>query len=186
VLRLSALAIFMNDAIYIFRGDAQLPGLPGTVADKPTIFGNEFVYRHGILGLLRLGLLDEVHHHRVSSRSRGRLKRAIARPPSGWDISFDRDVLRVLPCLRHVIGELHAKKMVHVRAEGLFDAQGHFRRQGCLAVQKIGERSAAHLQNVRRLRHVEAEGFDDFGPDQLARMGCSSFPRSRKPAASFR
>jgi hypothetical protein len=30
--------------------------------------------------------------------------------PSGWDIAFDRDVPRVLPCFRHIVGELHAQK----------------------------------------------------------------------------
>ena len=49
------------------------------------------------------------------------------------------------------------------RAERLFDAQGHFRSQRGLAVQKIGERRAAHLQNLGRLRHAEAESFDDLG-----------------------
>src|SRR5262249_20304962 len=39
----------------------------------------------------------------------------------------------------------------------LFDAQGHFRRQRGLAVQKVGKRGAAHFQNLRRLRYVEAE-----------------------------
>ena len=59
--------------------------------------------------------------------------------------------------------------MGHVRAERLFDAQGHFRRQRGLAVQKIGERGAAHFQNLRRLRHV-AESLDDLGLNQVARM----------------
>jgi len=44
-----------------------------------------------------------------------------------------------------------------------------------LAVQKIGERSAAHLQNLRRLRHGEAESFDDFGSYQVARVGLASW-----------
>jgi hypothetical protein len=49
----------------------------------------------------------------------------------------------VLPRFRHIVGKLHAEKVVHVRAERVFDAQGHFRRQRGLAVQKIGERGAA-------------------------------------------
>jgi hypothetical protein len=52
----------MNDAIYIFRPDAELSGLPGAVPDKPIIFGEELVHGHGIFGLLRFGLLDGVHH----------------------------------------------------------------------------------------------------------------------------
>jgi len=66
------------------------------------------------------------------------------------------------PRFRHVVGELHAQKMVHVRAKCLLDAQGHFRRESGLAAEKVGERGAAHLQNLSRLRHVESESLDDF------------------------
>jgi hypothetical protein len=96
--------------------------------------------------------------------------RVFAAPPSGRDVSLDRDVPRELPRFRHVVGKLHAEKVVHVRAERLFDAQGHFRRQRGLAVQKIGKRGAAHFQNLPRLRHVEAEGLHDLGFDQVARI----------------
>jgi hypothetical protein len=48
----------------------------------------------------------------------------------------------MLPRLRHVVGKLHAQKVVHIGAERLFDAQSHFRRQRSLAVQKIGERGS--------------------------------------------
>jgi hypothetical protein len=37
--------------------------------------------------------------------------------------------------------------VIHVRTERLFDAQGHFRSQRGLAVQKIGERRAAYFKN---------------------------------------
>ena len=50
-------------------------------------------------------------------------------------------------------------------------AQCHLCRQRSLAVQKIGERGAANFQNFCRLRHIEAEGLDNLGFDQLARMG---------------
>jgi hypothetical protein len=43
-------------------------------------------------------------------------------------ISLDRDAARVRSGFRHIIGELHPEKVVHVRTEGLFDAQSHFRR----------------------------------------------------------
>src|SRR5258708_2646887 len=87
-----------------------------------------------------------------------------------WCVPLDRDTLCVFSHFRHVVGELHAEKVVHVGAEGLFDAQGHFRRQGGLAVQKVGERGAAYLQNLRCFRHGEAESFDDFGSYQVAWM----------------
>jgi hypothetical protein len=90
---------------------------------------------------------------------------------SGRGISFDRDATCVLSCFRHVIGELHPEEVIHVRAERLFDAQSHFRSQRGLAVQKIGERRAAYFQYLRRLRHAEAESFDDFSSYQVARMG---------------
>jgi len=68
----------------------------------------------------------------------------------------------MMPRLRHVIGELHAEKVVHVGTERLLDAQCHFRCQRGLGVEKVGERGAAHFQNLRRLRHVKTEGFDDL------------------------
>jgi len=77
----------------------------------------------------------------------------------------------VLPRLCYVVGKLHAEKVIHIRAERFFDAQRHLRRQRSLAVQKVGERSAAHFQNLRRPRHAEAERFDDFGFDQVAGWG---------------
>jgi len=77
----------------------------------------------------------------------------------------------VLPGPGHVIGELHAQKVVHLRAECFFDAQSHVGRQCGVAVEKIGERGAAHLQNLRGLGHAEAERFDDLGLNQAAWMG---------------
>src|SRR5216683_8032006 len=97
--------------------------------------------------------------------------RGFPAPSSRRDVPLDRDLPRVLPRFRHVVGELHPEKVIHVRAERLFDAQGHFRRQRGLAVQKVGKRGAAYFQNLRRLRYVEAEGLDDFGFYQVARMG---------------
>jgi hypothetical protein len=35
-------------------------------------------------------------------------------------------------------------------------------------VQKIGERRAAYWQNLGRLRHAEAESFDEFGSYKVA------------------
>jgi hypothetical protein len=52
----------MDGAIYIFGLDAEVPGFPGALADNPIVFGEEFVRRHGIFGLLRFGLRDEVRH----------------------------------------------------------------------------------------------------------------------------
>jgi hypothetical protein len=42
---------------------------------------------------------------------------------------------------------------------------------GGLAVQKVGQCGAPHFQNLRRLRHVEAAGFDNLRSDQIARRG---------------
>src|ERR1039457_5891443 len=96
---------------------------------------------------------------------------ATGRSPSGRDVPLDGNVSGMLSRYRHVVSELHAEKVVHIGTEGLFDAQGHFRRERRLAVEEVGERGAAHFQNLRRLRHVETEGFDDLGSDQVARMG---------------
>ena len=58
--------------------------------------------------------------------------------PSGRNIPLDRDVPRMLPRFGHVVGELHAEKVIHIRAEPLLDAQSHIRSQRGLAVKKIG------------------------------------------------
>src|SRR5208283_2489776 len=73
------------------------------------------------------------------------------------EIPLDCDIPCVLPRFRHVVGELHAEKVIHVGAERLFDAQSHFRRQCGLGEENVGERGAAHLQNLRRLRHAKTE-----------------------------
>jgi hypothetical protein len=85
-------------------------------------------------------------------------------------IPLDREAACVFPRFRHVMGELHAEKMIHVGAEGLFDAQGYLRSQRGLAMQKVGERSATHMQNLRRLRDAQAESFDDFSSYPITRM----------------
>ena len=105
-------------------------------------------------------------HHRPCTKRGGGYSLA-----SGRGISFDRNAARVCSRFRHVVGELHSEEVIHVRAEGLFDTQGHFRRQRSLTVQKVGERGATHLQNLRRLRHAETEGFNDLRSNQVARMG---------------
>ena len=78
---------------------------------------------------------------------------------------------RMLPRLRHVIGKLHTKQVVHVRTERFLDAQSHFRRQGRLAVQKIGQGGTTHLQDLRCFGNAQAERVDDLGLDQVAGMG---------------
>src|SRR5579864_7262394 len=104
-------------------------------------------------------------------KNRGRTRRSLQPPFSGRDIPLDGDFSGMPPRLRHIVRKLHAEKVVHVRAERLFYAQGHLRRERGLAVEKVREGSSANLQNLRRLRDVEAEGLDDLGSDQVARMG---------------
>jgi len=113
---------------------------------------------------------------RETERGCGRLQRGGTvrrhrRTRSRRDIPLDGDVSGVLPRLRHVVGELHAQKVVMSGPNAFSMRRGHLRRQRGLAVKKVGERGAAHFQNLRCLRHVEAEGFDDLGLDQVARMG---------------
>ncbi len=48
--------------------------------------------------------------------------------PSGRDILLYSDVSGVLPRSRHVVSELHAKKVIHLGSKRLFNAQGHLRR----------------------------------------------------------
>src|SRR5580700_687193 len=38
-------------------------------------------------------------------------------------------------------------------------------------MEQVGKRGAMHFQNCRCLGHVEPQGLDDLGFDQLARMG---------------
>ena len=65
----------------------------------------------------------------------------------------------MLSRFRHVIGELHPEKVIHIRAERLFDAQRHFRCQRGLAVQQVGERGpACHAAAVVLRVGKEGEG----------------------------
>jgi hypothetical protein len=74
------------------------------------------------------------------------------------------EYLRILP---GVVSELHPEEVVHIRAEHPFDAERHFRGEGGFAVEQVGERSVANLQDARRLRYVQAESFDDLGSYQV-------------------
>src|SRR5258708_10837997 len=76
--------------------------------------------------------------------------------PSGRDVPLHRNAARVLPRLRHGIGKLHTQKMFHFRTERLLDAQGHFRRQRGLAVQRS--------ESVARLTFKISAAFDTLRP----------------------
>ena len=81
-----------------------------------------------------------------------------------------------------MVGELHADEVIHVRAESFFGTQSHFRRQRRLAMKKIGERSAAHFQNLRRfdtvrpsasMTSVLSPGWDGFFMGIAASPSCA-------------
>src|SRR4051794_5565567 len=63
------------------------------------------------------------------------------------DITFDWDVSEFLARSRHIVCELHPKKVIHLRAEGPFDAERHFGGERRLAVQEVRKRSPAHFQH---------------------------------------
>ena len=70
-----------------------------------------------------------------------------------------------LPC---AIGRrLHVEELLAVRAERLFQADGHVRRQRGVAIEKIGEGGPANAEPARGLfdRH---SGGDDLLPDVFA------------------
>ena len=79
----------------------------------------------------------------------------------------------MLPRLRDVVGELHAKKVIHVRPECLFDAQGHFGRNAALPFRR-SERVA------RRTFKISA-AFDTLRPSAstisvfIRSPGCGGF-----------
>jgi len=70
-----------------------------------------------------------------------------------------------------VVGELHAEQVVHGGAEGEFDAEGHFGGEGGFAVEEVGERGSADLEDGGGLGDGETEGFDDFGADEVTGVG---------------
>ena len=58
----------------------------------------------------------------LSATSRDRRRSRGLAGPFRRDIPLDADISRMLPGLRHVVCELHAEKVVHVGAEGFFEA----------------------------------------------------------------
>jgi len=54
-----------------------------------------------------------------------------------------------------------------------------------LTAEKVGERGAAHFQNLSCFRDVESDGFNDFGFDQVARMRRILHGHSRVSLAVF-
>jgi len=63
----------------------------------------------------------------------------------GGDRLLDPDTIAIS------LNPLHAQNVVQVRAERFFDAQGHFRRQRGIVVQKIGEREADPPGSIPRI-----------------------------------
>src|SRR5438552_17761487 len=58
----------------------------------------------------------------------------------------------------------------HFHAERLLDPQRHLSRQGRVAVDEVGEGSAAHVEHLRRLAHRQAEFVENFLTGERARM----------------
>ena len=71
----------------------------------------------------------------------------------------------------NVVGGLHPKKGIHLRAKSLLDPQCHVRRERSAAVEKGRESGPAHAKNLGGLGNGEIERLGDFHPDELSRMG---------------
>ena len=61
----------------------------------------------------------------------------------------------------NVVGGLHPKKGIHLRAKSLLDPQCHVRRERSAAVQKGRERGPAHVKNLGGLGNGEIERLGD-------------------------
>lgn len=70
-----------------------------------------------------------------------------------------------------VVAGLHAQQQIHADAEGLFQAQGHLRRDRGFAVGEVGQRGPSHAQDLGRLGEGEPERLQHLLADHLARMG---------------
>lgn len=69
-----------------------------------------------------------------------------------------------------VVPGLHTQKHVHAYAKGLFDAEGHLRRQRGVCVEQVGERRPANAKNLGRPLHAQPQLLDDLRADEVARM----------------
>ena len=66
----------------------------------------------------------------------------------------------MFPRFRRVTGKRHTEKAIHVRAERLYDAQGHFRGQSCFAVRDKRHQRDKRYQDKR---YQVALAFDERG-----------------------
>ena len=83
----------------------------------------------------------------------------------------DVDLAFTLSRLGDVVAVLHAHEGIHGDAEGLFDAQGHFRGEGGAFVEQRGESRAGDAEDAGGVRHGETVGVDDLVLDEAARVG---------------
>ena len=60
-------------------------------------------------------------------------------------LAHDGNRVRMLACPGRVVGKLHLKHVVHLEAERLLDAEGHFRRKRILARETVGDFAAPVL-----------------------------------------
>src|SRR4030042_5328218 len=87
---------------------------------------------------------------------------------SGWllHVALNLDVCLPVAGLGNLIGGLHAKKSIHLRAESLLDPQRHVRRERGAAVEKGRKSGPGHAKNlgglgngeIKRLGYLHSNG----------------------------
>lgn len=98
---------------------------------------------------------------------------------SGWLRLVGRhvDPVLVLARLGQIEGCLLAEPEPCVRPAGFFQANGHFRRNGCMAVQDPREGVAGNSQHFGCFGHVQAERSQAVLPDAASGMRGSAHER---------
>ena len=92
---------------------------------------------------------------------------------SGWlrHVALNLDVCLPVAGLSNLIGGLHAKKSIHLRAESLLDPQRHVRRERGAAIEKGRKSGPGHAKNLGGLGNGEIKRLDYLHPNELTRMG---------------
>jgi len=67
-------------------------------------------------------------------------------------------------------GQLHPQQAIRSRAEGFFDPECHLWSQSGFSVEQVRQVATLTFRTSAAL-DAEAEGFDDFGPEEIALVG---------------
>lgn len=74
-------------------------------------------------------------------------------------VGLDVDLVFVAAGLGEVVRSLEAEPEIGVGPTGFFEADGHFRRDGGVAIEQAGEGVAGDAEDAGGFGYAQAEGF---------------------------